>query len=282
MSPFSAGSPFSSGASNTAALRARDADRVETCAVLDAAHVDGQLDDSEHARRVSSAMAATTFGELHRLLTDLQIPANLSRATVLRPARPNHRARLIAAAVTVVVAFGIGALAGSITNAVSSFSAVVGSVSSSSSGADWTSPTGIENFLGAYRHEFGDLIADEVLLFPEHASIERASADLRTTNDYLYRGDFREWGSPSSRSVDAPSVDLAELDLPQIIGTVLGAPATLGAPEALISQIRFEYDDRSSDPQPIVRIYVEDEQAQLTGHMTVAFNGEVLTLYPAD
>ncbi len=58
--------------SNSSRTRARDVDRSDTCAVLDAALSDGQITVEEHATRTASAMTATTLGQLDLLVHDLQ------------------------------------------------------------------------------------------------------------------------------------------------------------------------------------------------------------------
>jgi hypothetical protein len=61
-------------ASAALAMRASDADRERVAEVLRDAYVDGRLSPSEHEERLSAAYAATTFGELVPVLTDLPVP----------------------------------------------------------------------------------------------------------------------------------------------------------------------------------------------------------------
>jgi hypothetical protein len=56
------------------AMRASDADRERVAEVLRDAYVEGRLSPSEHEERLSAAYAATTFGELVPVLTDLPVP----------------------------------------------------------------------------------------------------------------------------------------------------------------------------------------------------------------
>jgi Domain of unknown function (DUF1707)/Cell wall-active antibiotics response 4TMS YvqF len=58
-----------------AAMRASDADRERVAEVLREAYVEGRLSPSEHEDRLSAVYAATTFGELVPVLTDLPVPA---------------------------------------------------------------------------------------------------------------------------------------------------------------------------------------------------------------
>jgi Domain of unknown function (DUF1707)/Cell wall-active antibiotics response 4TMS YvqF len=56
------------------AMRASDADRERVADVLREAYVEGRLTPSEHEQRLSATYAATTFGELVPVLTDLPVP----------------------------------------------------------------------------------------------------------------------------------------------------------------------------------------------------------------
>jgi hypothetical protein len=55
------------------AMRASDADRERVAEVLREAYVEGRLSPSEHEERLSAAYAATTFGELVPVLTNLPV-----------------------------------------------------------------------------------------------------------------------------------------------------------------------------------------------------------------
>jgi hypothetical protein len=56
------------------AMRASDADRERVAEVLRDAYVDGRLSPAEHESRLAATYAATTFGELVPVLTDLPVP----------------------------------------------------------------------------------------------------------------------------------------------------------------------------------------------------------------
>jgi hypothetical protein len=56
-------------------LRASDADRDRTLALLAEAAADGRLTADEHTERVQRACAARTLGELAELTTDLAVPS---------------------------------------------------------------------------------------------------------------------------------------------------------------------------------------------------------------
>jgi hypothetical protein len=56
------------------AMRASDADRERVADVLRDAYAEGRLSPDEHQHRLSTVYAATTFGELVPVLTDLPVP----------------------------------------------------------------------------------------------------------------------------------------------------------------------------------------------------------------
>jgi hypothetical protein len=98
------GAPLGGGV--TAATRAKDTDRQETCAVLDNALSDGELSGEEHRERVSKATNAVTLGDLRVLVSDLQGDNTPAR---LRSAKPKGLPSGIAiAALVVSVLFGMG------------------------------------------------------------------------------------------------------------------------------------------------------------------------------
>ena len=71
----------------TGRTRARDADRDDTCKVLDSALSEGQLSMEEHRQRVAAATGATTLGDLQALVADLQIDRAPVKLPDLKPER---------------------------------------------------------------------------------------------------------------------------------------------------------------------------------------------------
>ena len=265
-----------------AKLRARDTDRVETCSLLDTAHAEGQLTDAEHATRTDRAMKAVTFEQLGKLVDDLQIPSRYVKSAVVRPDRrprdtqPVDGRRWAGAAGLVVVAAGIGALAGSCSDG-----GVGGSASPSI--PTLTTGEGIAHFIDDYRAHFGDTVADEALLFPEHASVDRKSdSDPARYVDYTYDGEFDSFGSDSSRPRDTRTLDLGAVDVPAIAQLVSGAPQSVRIPDGEVTQVRFEYGTNDRIAEPVVQIYVEGEYDRST-FMVVTFDGEILDVhFPSD
>ncbi|MQY24050.1 DUF1707 SHOCT-like domain-containing protein [Nocardia macrotermitis] len=268
--PTPSGRPGSPARTANRALRVRDSDRVDACAVLDAACGDGQLTELEHAERTRIAMRAGTFAQLDAVLDDLQIPANLvdrpatSRAH-RRPARRWLRAGAFVAAV---------ALIGMLCGWVSSDDGPVASHRT----PDMTTAAGLESFLTTYRAHFGDLLADEVVLHPDTASIERpAAGDPSKSERTWYRDKFSS-GSTTSRKPDLQPLDLGKLDLAKLAALLAGAAQSVGAPGNPISHIIIDRSGISRDAPPAVSIYVG---GAVSGYLMVDFTGEPLYISKA-
>ncbi|MBY8859126.1 DUF1707 domain-containing protein [Nocardia sp. CA2R105] len=259
----------SSGTVN-GALRVRDSDRVDACAVLDAARADGQLTESEHAERTRSAMRARTFAQLDAVLHDLQIPANLVDTPVASPARRRSSRRWLLATAVVVAAALIGMLCGW----ASSDDGPVASLETT----DMTTAAGIEAFFAAYRAHFGDLRADEIVLHPNTASIERPAANDPSKSERIsYRGNFDSW-TTTGRQPDLQPIDLSTLDIPKLAALLAGAAQSVGAPEASISHVIIDRTTLGEGNQPVVTIYI---QGPHSGYLMVDLTGEPLYIAKA-
>ncbi|WP_067703468.1 DUF1707 SHOCT-like domain-containing protein [Nocardia jejuensis] len=256
-------------------LRVRDSDRVDACALLDNARETGELPDAEHARRTAAAMNARTFGDLDSLIGDLQIPANLVDAPLLRPERRNRSRRWAIAGAIV----GVGALLGMFTGCVSSS----GPLSAREVPiADPTAGPGLGGFLAAYRAAYGDAPIDELTLYPERVSVERPTADPALTEEIDYRnGKFTVSTTPRSGS-DKKQFRLEEFDLPKFAALLAGAPQSLHAPQARVSHVIVDVGTGShfADLGAVASIYVQD--AGKTGFLDVTPAGEPLQVFPLD
>ncbi len=84
-------------------LRARDADRNDTCQILDGALAEGQLTMAEHRDRVAAATKAATLAELQRLVTDLQPTTGSVNGHPRQISRLSARASLLVAAAAIGV-----------------------------------------------------------------------------------------------------------------------------------------------------------------------------------
>ncbi|QLY30809.1 DUF1707 SHOCT-like domain-containing protein [Nocardia huaxiensis] len=244
-------------------IRVRDTDRVDACALLDAARDEGELTAAEHAQRTAAAMRASTFGDLDKLLGDLQIPRNLADAPVVRPDRRAPSRRWQAAAAVVLVAALLGALGGCVGRVADPGVAL----------PDPTTGPGLAAFIEAYRAHFGDTMVDEVSLYPGYVLVERAAG----TQSERLRYDRKGFGSysTSSRASDVVPIDLATLDVPALARLLAGAPETVGAPGAGLSHVIIEHEQGED---AVVRIYADTSANG--GFLEVSTTGEPLAVHP--
>ncbi|WP_067649033.1 DUF1707 SHOCT-like domain-containing protein [Nocardia harenae] len=258
-------------AQRTDGVRARDRDRVDACSVLDAALADGQLSAAEHTARTATAMRAKSFGELDALVADLQIPANLVDAPIVRVDRRTPRRWQVPVAVLASAA-ALGLLTGLLSSC------------GGPGGPDeqlpvLTSGAGIAYFLAEYRAEFGDTVADEVTFYPEYVLVDRAlPGSPQSTADYHYDGGFGRYTASTGRKPDEPTLDLAELDVRRLAGLLGGAPQTVGLPDGVISHIIVEREAGArSEAAPIARIYVRSADNR-SGYLETTLGGEPLAI----
>ncbi|MGS2807514.1 DUF1707 SHOCT-like domain-containing protein [Nocardia sp. MW-W600-9] len=254
-------------------LRARDADRADVCALLDAALADGQLTATEHDKRTATAMRAETFGALDRLVDDLQVPGNLAATPVARGV-PRAPRRWWIPVGAVVLAALLGAGAGLIGR-------TAGEAAFGDPLPDLTTGNGFAHFLAAYRTEYGSTVADELTLYPEYALVERDSGRPGKQDELQYRGDFEAWGSPGSRPPDTKSFDLADVDIARYARLMSGASQTTRVPNGWVSHVLVRYPPGGGkDAEPEISIYVKNE-AEQSGYLKIRLNGEPIAVYPA-
>lgn len=246
-------------------LRARDADRVDACALLDNARAEGELTEAEHAQRTAAAMRARTFGDLDKLIDDLQIPANLMASALIWPQRRNELRRWKIAIAALSTAAVVGALGG----------CVARSTVSKPEMPDATTGAGLASFVAAYRDHFGDSIANDLTLYPDYVVIERPSGTDDHDDYYIYNGEFKQ-RSDVPRSSGVEPLDMSTFDLPKLASVLAGAPASAGVPESAIAHIGIEH---KTDKDPTVSIYAG--QGSRSGYLVVSTQGEPLSLYPA-
>ncbi|MEV0435812.1 DUF1707 domain-containing protein [Nocardia sp. NPDC050413] len=252
-------------------LRARDADRADVCALLDAALADGQLTETEHGKRTATAMRAETFGDLDRLVDDLQIPDGLAATPVARgiPRAPRRWWIPVGA---VVLAGLVGAGAGLLGRSTVLAPPL----------PDLTTGNGFAHFLADYRAEYGSALADELTLYPEYALVERDSGKPGKQDELQYRGDFDRWGSPGSRPPGTRSFDLATVDLAKYARLMSGAPQTTRVPGGWVSHVLVRFPPGGAkDAEPEISIYVKNE-AEQSGYLKIRLSGEPIAVYPAD
>jgi len=156
--------------------RARDIDRANTSALLDAAFGDGQINKAEHRAMSELASEARTLADLDVLVGDLQRPADAPPDA--RPPRDTARPWFPLAVAAVAVAAAVGAFTladgddaeATVTPVAQQidFDAVEPLVVAT---PNPVSPEGMKVFLDRYRAKFGDLIVDDLTLYEGgHAS----------------------------------------------------------------------------------------------------------------
>ncbi len=227
----------------TAATRAKDSDRNNTCQVLDSALADGQLSMEEHRTRVATATSAATLGDLQALVDDLQTGnAPVQMPDLKKPLRLSGSATggggwgLQAAVAGVLVVLGIAIGWGLYGNTSSplSFTSDPGAKSDGIPAKVITPPKqlqslgGLTGLLEQMRQRFGDTMGYSLTIYPDYAVLTRPDpADDRRKLSYTYRGGFDD-PSTSTKSDSDVLVDLGAFDIKNTVAILRGAPETVG------------------------------------------------------
>lgn len=246
----------------TAATRAKDSDRNDTCTVLDSALSEGQLSMEEHRQRVSAATNAATLGELQALVSDLQVANAPVKLPDLKPERgvvpgagTGWGLRLATAAVLVLLGIAIGwGLYGN-TSSPLSFTTDPGAKADGIPGTVLTPPRklhslgGLTGLFEQMRQKFGDTSGYSLTIYEDYASLTRPDPnEPRRALNYSYRGG---WDDPSETSVsDARVVNLAGFDIPKMVGVIRGAAETVGINPAEVKSIYVSIEPNSDITQP--------------------------------
>ena len=272
----------------TAATRAKDSDRNDTCQVLDSALAEGQLSMEEHRQRVASATTAATLGELQSLVSDLQnanapvrLPTLKSRLRL--PVGAGWGLRIATAGVLVLFGVGIGwGLYGNTASPLS-FETDPGAKSDGIPAKVLTAPRqlqslgGLNGLFEQMRQKFGDTTGFAMNIRPDRATLYRPDGDdPRRKLMFDYRGG---WGDPYSTSTvdsDDRVVDLSKFNLEQTVAILRGAPESLGIKRKDISDtwIDIEPSKDPATPDAVnVRIYVSSEFG--SGFIDLAPDGSI-------
>jgi Domain of unknown function (DUF1707) len=222
----------------TTATRAKDADRQETCTILDNALSDGELSGEEHRERIGKATTAVTLGDLQVLVSDLQSGTAPARLGAKLPLKSRWRAMAAAFIGSVLLGVLIGwGLYGN-TGSPPHFAAPAGDPGAKPDGIAplvLTPPTqlhslgGLTGLLEQTRKRFGDTMGYRMVIYPTYAVYDRLDpSDDRRKLAYDYRGG---WGDPTSSAKtsgepDVP-VDLGKFDVTKTVGIMRGAAQTL-------------------------------------------------------
>ena len=254
-------------------MRARDADRNETCQTLDGALAEGQLSMEEHRQRVAAATNAATLGDLQGLVADLQRSPATPRSS--GPTPRGRRLILAGGAVGVLAVatiIGVSVFSGDDTPTPDSgtpSSAVpvaekpsMPKPPSDPGGApDGVAPSvlnvpkdlhtlgGMNALLAEMRKRFGDTTGIELAIAPDYAMLYRPNpANAESKLRYRYQGG---WGDPSLASRDDKDgvTDLAAFDVKAVVEALRNAPETLGIAPTDVGDVIIDIDP-VGDPPP--------------------------------
>ncbi|WP_430334824.1 DUF1707 SHOCT-like domain-containing protein [Rhodococcus sp. ACT016] len=151
--------------------------------------------------------------------------------------------------------------------------------------ADLLTLTEMTRLFDTLERKLGSLEVDKLLVYPEHAQIERpVPGKPGRSEGYSYKIDS---GSPSFKGPDddgtrTPTVpvDLAELrpSLPKLIGLVRGIEQSVAVPNPDSVYLRILRDDDI----PIVEILASNQDIAAFGSLIMDFDGEILEVRRAD
>ncbi|BDC74897.1 DUF1707 domain-containing protein [Prescottella equi] len=274
----------------SARKRARDIDRAQTCALLDAGYGEGQLDPTEYQNRTTQAMQAKTLGELASLVADLQIPAHLVEAA--RESTPTPRTpiegRAVAAVVVAVLAIGATALYTNRGGDTAPETVAAAGAAPIPAGEpepivveayDPVSAEGIRDFLTRYQQKFGDLLVDDVIFYPTYAFFTRALPDQpHRAQDWSFRGGFSTSRGPDGRELGTVTVDLATLDVDRLAEVLASGADRVGLPTAHAEHV-FVRPDPPDDV--LVSVLFQDHEER-TGMIDTRMDGTVVDISPAE
>lgn len=278
----------------TAATRAKDSDRNNTCQVLDSALADGQLTMEEHRTRVATATKAPTLGDLQTLVDDLQTDnAPVQMPDLKKPLVPAGAAprgwgvRAATAGVLVVLGIAIGwGLYGN-TSSPLSFTSDPGAKSDGIPAKVITPPKqlqslgGLNGLLEQMRQRFGDTMGYRLLVYPDHGSLDRPDPnDNRRKISYPYRGGWGDGGDPTAVDPGHRLVDLSKFDVTAIVGTVRGAPAALRMKPADVTNtyVIIEPSDDPTAGDLSISVYLSSDFG--SGHLVTSGDGTVKSIQP--
>ncbi|MFD4406794.1 DUF1707 domain-containing protein [Nocardia sp. NPDC058499] len=276
--------------------RARTADRRAAGELLDRAYGEGQLTEDEHRAATELLAEATTLGDLADITADLQGPRNTPVAP--RPPGSGRSGRYFAVLTAAALAVTIGAFTLTSRDTDSAASAPPpAAVAPAEPGEPGPAPeqpdplvfappnlvtgAGLAQFIGEYRERFGDTVADQIWLYPDHGDVERAvPGQPNRLVSYDYRGGFNQSDDLTTRPVDTSTVDLGTLDTGAIGRVLADAPAIARVPDGAVTHMSFEIQTHSPyNGVPAVSVYVSNTFDE-SGWLLVGVAGDVLRVRP--
>ncbi|EME15434.1 DUF1707 SHOCT-like domain-containing protein [Rhodococcus triatomae] len=271
--------------------RATDTDRSAVLALLDGAFTDGQLDAAEHDLRADLLADARTLGDLAALVEDLQDATpprpTTSIPTGSTPADPATRARrfllgtVVAAVAAAIAAFWfVGredapAEAAPATATVDDVTALPPLVVAT---PDLLTAQGFAQFVEDHRAKFGDTVVDDLTIWDTYAMFTRAMPQQPNREiEYSYNYGFAPAYDPTTRSLDTPTLDLADVDQVALARLLADAPSMLNVPAGEIAHISVDPADRSGPAS--IRVVMTNEFSE-SGSLVASLAGEVLRTWP--
>lgn len=273
------------------ATRASDADRESCLEDIQAAYVDGRINDAEREARTQAALQATTLAELADLVADLGPAAKLPKK-VAKGRSPKAGADTDGA---LSKRFLLGLLLVTLVPAVA---AVVLWISATGDDADEggddpaapaaTSETevpkerlelhtaaGFEKLVAMTKAKFGTTIVDSAAIYPDYASIEVLEKDdeRRAENWYFAKG-FEGEPSKGTRPPDATTIDLAAVNPTAYARAVRRSPAVLGVEDVISTYVVIQ----DSGDGPTFSVYVRNDYSE-NGYWTFTLDGKELRRY---
>lgn len=236
------------------ALRARDIDRGLIASALDQAYADGQLSVDEHHSRTAAARAAVTLGELHALVSDLQLDVDLPEPTPPRSRR--GPVLLLASGAVVVLAVAAAVILTSADDepaAAEPTQTQVPEVSMPLPGSVtpivaapfvFDTAEGLDDFRARYLERFGNSEVVELRLEVDEdnrADIYRLNAEGRVER-VMVHGGFEVQPDTSLRAEGQQTFDWALLDSSVVAGVIAGAPATVGDTRGNADWVQIDND----------------------------------------
>jgi Domain of unknown function (DUF1707) len=255
------------------------------CGLLDSAYADGQLDAEEHRSRTAAATAAKTLGELRELVEDLQLeePTPQPREPARTP--PARRGKVIAAAVVALLlgaGFGIERAIGQSPTPLDPTGAPVAAAGPAAAPivvapAALHTPAGLRALVDAVRAEFGSTQVADLTVYPDYAVLAMPvpGAPARTQS-YHYQGGFDPSGSTGSRDPGRPLVDIAAIDVDEILGLLAGAGQSLDVENPTVHYLIVR--DPGTGPQ--IAVYASNNDTGRSGYLEAKPDGTVIGVHP--
>jgi len=273
--------------SQTAGMRARDADREQVVDTLANAREQGQLSLEEYEQRTAKAEAAVTLGDLAPLTADLQgappppKPRGLPPLATPKPTkqpRPESDPTYVSWRRALSGLAVLGVLFAVCLGVILVIAALTGPDGLGSE-PELHEAAGFEDFVSDLEDEFGTTEVQEVVVYPGYAVVYLPVDDEPThVETVYYDGSFGEPSPSGNRAEDDPLTDVSEVDGAVLATLVKQAPEALAVPDATsVYAIIEPWGDPS---QTAFSIHANNEFSE-SGYLVAALDGHLLDAYPA-